>query len=39
MTKYNPLENGFTTFESVENPTVEIQLPTMPEPLNLSNNF
>lgn len=37
--QYNPLENGFTTFESVENPTVEIQLPTMPEPLNLSNNF
>ena len=37
--QYNPLENGFTTFESVENPTVEIQLPTMPEPLNLSDNF
>lgn len=37
--QYNPLENGFTTFESVEDPKVEIQFPTMVEPLDLSYNF
>ena len=37
--QYNPLDNDFTVFESVENPTVSFKMPLMPTPIDLSDNF
>lgn len=35
--RYNPIENNFTTYEAVETPKVELNLPLMSSPLDISD--
>lgn len=35
--RYNPIENNFTTYEAVETPKVELNLPLMNSPLDISD--
>ena len=37
MFKYDPTTNNFVQFESVETPKLNIQLPVMPEPIDLTD--
>lgn len=35
--RYNPIENNFTTYQAVETPKVELNLPLMDSPLDISD--
>lgn len=35
--RYNPIENNFTTYQAVETPKVELNLPLMSSPLDISD--
>ena len=35
--RYNPIENNFTTYQAVETPKVELNLPLMNSPLDISD--